>query len=135
MTTVLDVMTRDPRTVAEASTVVEAARVMRDENVGSVPLVEGDRLVGVITDRDIAVRVVAEGRGLETAVADVASRELVTIDPQQEIDEAMRLMAVHQLRRLPVCEEDGRLVGIVAQADLARHEPERAGLVLEDISG
>ena len=82
MTTVLDVMTRDPRTVAEASTVVEAARVMRDENVGSVPLVEGDRLVGVITDRDIAVRVVAEGRGLETAVADVASRELVTIDPQ-----------------------------------------------------
>ncbi|MBV8256639.1 MAG: CBS domain-containing protein [Actinobacteria bacterium] len=135
MTTVLEVMTRDPRTVTEASTVVEAARVMRDENVGSVPLVEGDRLVGVITDRDIAVRVVAEGRGLETAVADVASRELVTIDPQQEIDEAMRLMAVHQLRRLPVCEEDGRLVGIVAQADLARHEPERAGLVLEDISG
>ena len=135
MTTVLDVMTREPRTVTEASTVVEAARVMRDENVGSVPLVEGDRLVGVITDRDIAVRVVAEGRGLETAVADVASRELVTIDPQQEIDEAMRLMAVHQLRRLPVCEEDGRLVGIVAQADLARHEPERAGLVLEDISG
>jgi len=87
---------------------------MRDEDVGSVPVVEGDRLVGMVTDRDIALRVVAEGRGLDTTVADVASRAVVAIDPQQEVEEAMRLMAEHQLRRLPVCEEDGRLVGVVA---------------------
>ena len=133
-----ELMTPDPVFITPNEPVSRAAEIMRDSGIGIVPVVDDAQrmhLIGVITDRDIAVRVVAEGRGLETAVADVASRELVTIDPQQEIDEAMRLMAVHQLRRLPVCEEDGRLVGIVAQADLARHEPERAGLVLEDISG
>ncbi len=135
MAFVYHVMTHDPVTVGETTSVVEAARLMRDENIGSVPVVEGGRLVGVVTDRDLAVRVLAEGRGADTAVAEVASRELVTIDPQQDVDEALRLMAVHQLRRLPVCEEDGRLVGIVAQADLARVEPERTGLVVEDISG
>jgi CBS domain-containing protein len=135
VTGVAEVMSRAPRTVSEASSVVEAARTMRDEDVGGVPVVEGGRLVGMVTDRDIALRVVAEGRGLDTTVADVASREIVTVDPQQDVDEAMRLMAEHRLRRLPVCEEDGRLVGILAQADIARHAPERAGLVVEDISG
>src|SRR5579884_523122 len=134
MTAVNDIMTREPRTVREATSVVEAARVMRDEDVGSVPVVEGDRLVGMVTDRDIALRVVAEGRGLDTTVADVASRAVVAIDPQQEVEEAMRLMAEHQLRRLPVCEEDGRLVGVVAQADVARYAPEQTGRVVEDIS-
>jgi len=135
VTAVHDLMTRDPRTVSEASSVVEAARLMRDEDVGSVPIVEDGRLVGMVTDRDIALRIVAEGRGLDTTVADIASREVVSIDPQQDVDEAMRLMSEHRLRRLPVVEEDGRLVGIVAQADLARHEPERTGRVVEDISG
>lgn len=133
--TVNDVMTRDPRTLTEASPVLEAARVMRDEDVGIVPIVEGDRLVGTITDRDIAIRVVAEGRNADTPVADVASRELVTIDPQQDVEEAMRLMARHQVRRLPVVEEDGRLVGILAQADVAKHAPgESTGEVVERIS-
>jgi CBS domain-containing protein len=133
--TVDEAMTRDPRTVTPQTTIAEAARHMRDDDVGLLPVVEGDRLVGTITDRDIAVRVVAEGRGPDTTVADVASRELVTIDPQQDLDEAMRLMAEHQVRRLPVCEEDGRLVGIVAQADVARHgSDEHAGETVERIS-
>ncbi|MGH3049876.1 MAG: CBS domain-containing protein [Gaiellaceae bacterium] len=81
------------------------------------------------------VRVVADGRGPDTTVADVASRELVTIDPRQDLREAMRLMAEHQVRRLPVCEEDGRLVGIVAQADVARHGSDaHAGETVERIS-
>jgi CBS domain-containing protein len=73
-----------------------------------------------VTDRDIAIRIVAEGKGLETAVGEIASRDLVTIDPQHSLDEAARLMGEHQLRRLPVAEEDGKLVGILAQADIAQ---------------
>jgi CBS domain-containing protein len=133
--TVNEVMTHDPRTVAPETPVSEAARLMRDDDVGIVPVVEGDRLVGTVTDRDIAVRVVAEGRTGITKVGEIASREIVTIDPQQDVDEAMRLMAEHQVRRLPVCEEDGRLVGIVAQADVARHaSEERTGETVERIS-
>jgi CBS domain-containing protein len=75
----------------------------------------------MITDRDIAIRVAAEGKDVQsTTVGDIASRDVVTIDPQQSLDEAARLMAEHQVRRLPVVEEDGRLVGIVAQADVAQ---------------
>jgi len=131
-----DLMTERPRTVSKGASVVEAARVMREEDAGVVPIVDGEKLVGVVTDRDIAVRLVAEGRDPEsTTVDELASRDLVTIDPQQSLDEALRLMAQHQVRRLPVCEEDGRLVGIVAQADVARHaDASRTGEVVEQIS-
>ena len=117
---VRDAMTSDPRTVTAGSYVAEAARVMKDVDTGIVPIVDGDRLVGTITDRDIAIRVVAEGRDPQaTKVDEVATRELVTIDPDQDLDEALRLMAKHQVRRLPVVEEDGRPVGIISQADVA----------------
>ncbi len=131
-----DLMTENPRTVSADQPVVEAARIMRDEDVGLVPIVEGERLVGTVTDRDITIRVVAERRDPEsTSVREVASTDLVTIDPQQELPEALRLMAQHQIRRLPVVEEDGRLVGIVAQADVARHaDEEQVGEVVEQIS-
>jgi CBS domain-containing protein len=131
-----DVMTSNPRTIAADKPVAEAAKLMRDEDVGLAPIVEGDRLVGTLTDRDIAVRVVAEGRDPQsTTVRDVASTDLVTIDPQQDLDEALRLMAQHQVRRLPVVEEDGRLVGVVAQADVARQADDRkTGEVVERIS-
>jgi CBS domain-containing protein len=117
--TIQDAMTSDPTTISSDATVQEAARLMQAENVGSIPIVDGDRLVGTVTDRDIAIRAVAEGKGADTRVGEIASKDLVTIDPQQSLEEAARLMAEHQLRRLPVCEEDGRLVGILAQADLA----------------
>jgi len=131
-----DVMTSNPSSLESASTVIEAARLMRDEDAGIIPIVEGERLVGTVTDRDIAIRVVAEGKQPESVtVGEIASRELVTLDPQQGLDEALRLMARHQVRRLPVVEEDGKLVGIVAQADIAKHASDaQTGDVVEDIS-
>jgi CBS domain-containing protein len=131
-----ELMTSNPRSLERGSTVTEAARLMRDEDAGIIPVVEGEKLVGTVTDRDIAIRVVAEGRSPESVtVGEIASRELVTIDPQQDLDEALRLMARHQVRRLPVVEEDGKLVGIVAQADVAKRASEQqTGEVVEDIS-
>jgi CBS domain-containing protein len=133
---VRDLMTSNPQTVEPDAPVAEAAKLMKQEDVGIVPVVEGDRLVGTLTDRDIAVRVVAEGKDPQsTKVSEIASSDLVTIDPQQDLDEALRLMAQHQVRRLPVVEEDGKLVGIVAQADVARQgKDERTGEVVEQIS-
>jgi len=131
-----DVMTANPRSLEGGSNAIEAARLMREEDTGIIPIVEGDKLIGTVTDRDIAIRVVAEGKDpATTTVGEIASRELVTIDPQQDLDEALRLMARHQVRRLPVVEEDGKLVGIVAQKDIAQHaSDEQTGNVVEDIS-
>ena len=134
--TVREVMTSDPKTTEATEPVAAAAKIMRDEDVGIVPIVEGERLIGTVTDRDIAIRVVAEGKDPKsTTVREIASTQLVTIDPQQELDEALRLMAQHQVRRLPVVEEDGRLVGVVAQADVARAgDDSKTGQVVEEIS-
>jgi CBS domain-containing protein len=134
--TVRESMTSNPCSIDTDKSVAYAAKMMRDEDVGIAPIVEGERLVGVLTDRDIAVRVVAEGRDPEqTKVTEVASRDVVTLDPQQDLDEALRLMARHQVRRLPVVEEDGRLVGVVAQADVAKQADEQqTGEVVEQIS-
>lgn len=134
--TIREVMTMNPETVTRDSSVVDAARIMRDHDTGIVPLVDGDRLVGVVTDRDITVQTVADGRDPNTTtVGEIASGNLVMLDPQQNLDDALHLMAQHQVRRLPVCEEDGRLVGIVAQADVARHaNAKQTGEVVEEIS-
>jgi CBS domain-containing protein len=131
-----DLMTDNPCSIDSEKPVAYAAKMMRDEDVGLAPIVQGDRLVGTLTDRDIAIRVVAEGRDPEsTSVREVASTDLVTIAPEQSLDEALRLMAQHQVRRLPVVEEDGRLVGVLAQADVARHGQDReTGQVVERIS-
>jgi CBS domain-containing protein len=131
-----DAMTSNPSNVEMSSSVVEAARLMKSEDVGSIPVTEGDRLVGIVTDRDIAIRVVAEGKDVQSVtVGEIASKELVTVDPQQDLDEALRLMAKHQVRRLPVVEEDGRLVGILAQADVAQQgDDTKTGQVVEQIS-
>ena len=114
-----DAMTANPTTVEPGTSLKEAAQLMKSEDVGALPVVENGRLTGMITDRDIAIRAVAEGK-LESTVGEIASKDVVSIDPQQSLEEAARLMAQHQIRRLPVCEEDGRLVGIVAQADVAQ---------------
>ena len=129
-------MTSNPRTIEANRPVTEAACLMRDEDVGIAPVVEGDRLVGVVTDRDIVLRVVAEGKSLQsTTVSEIASSDLVTVDPQQDLSEALQLMARHQVRRLPVVEEDGKLVGILAQADVAREADDReTGELVEEIS-
>lgn len=134
--TISEVMTSNPRTIEPSTPIVEATKIMRDDDVGSIPIVEGDQLWGTITDRDVSIRAVAEGRDAQsTTVGEIASRDLVTIDPQQDLDEALRLMAQHQVRRLPVVEEDGRLVGIVAQADIAQiGDDARTGETVQQIS-
>jgi CBS domain-containing protein len=131
-----ELMTSNPCSIDSDKSVAYAAKMMRDEDVGLAPIVDGKRLVGTVTDRDITIRVVAEGKDPEsTRVTEIASTELVTVDPQQDLDEALRLMAKHQVRRLPVVEDDGRLVGIVAQADVARSADDaRTGELVEQIS-
>jgi CBS domain-containing protein len=131
-----DVMTSNPCTIDAEKSVAYAAKMLRDEDVGLAPIVEGGKLIGMLTDRDIAIRVVAEGRDPgQVKVRDVASKQVVTIDPQQDLDEALRIMAKHQVRRLPVVEEDGQLVGVVAQADIAREGDEKkTGKLVEEIS-
>jgi len=119
-TSIQEAMTSNPTTVGPTNTAAEAAQIMKSEDVGSLPIVESDGLLGVITDRDIAIRVVAEGRDPDTTVGEIASKDVVTVGPEQSLEDAARLMAEHQLRRLPVVEEDGRLVGILAQADIAQ---------------
>jgi CBS domain-containing protein len=132
---VRDVMTPAVRTVSPSQSLAEAAEVMKGEDVGSVPVVEEGRLAGILTDRDIVTRAVAERRDPQTVKVDeVASGELVTVEPEQELDEALALMARHQVRRLPVVEE-GRLVGMLAQADVAFEAKEKkVSETVEEIS-
>ena len=132
---VRDAMTADPRSIGASASVVEAARLMREQHIGSLPVTEDERLVGMITDRDITTRVVAESAVPETtSVGDVYSRDLISVGPNNDLEEALQLMARHQVRRLPVV-ENGRLVGIVAQADIALGENEkRTGELVEAIS-
>ena len=131
---VRDAMTEDPRSIGASASVVEAARLMREEHVGSLPITEDKQLVGMITDRDITTRVVAEAADLEvTSVGDVYSRDPISVEPDKDLEEALQLMARHQVRRLPVVEH-GRLVGIVAQADIALREREKTGELVEAIS-
>jgi CBS domain-containing protein len=105
--TVRDAMTVEPRSAEPGLSLAEAARLMKNEDVGSLPVVDDGRLVAMLTDRDIVVRAVAEGVDANTTlVGDVASREPVTIGPEQPLDEALALMARHQVRRLPVVDQE-----------------------------
>jgi CBS domain-containing protein len=134
---VRDAMTGSPRSIGVSASVVEAARLMREEHIGSLPITDDQELVGMITDRDITTRVVAEAADPNTtSVGDVYSRDLVSVEPDKDLEEAVQLMASHQVRRLPVV-ENGRLVGIVAQADIAlnlRENEQRTGELVEAIS-
>ena len=134
---VSEVMTTEVETVQMNSTLEEAASIMKVENVGAIPVVdEDDDLVGIITDRDIVVRCVAEGKDpADTSIEEVLSHELETIEPDVDVEEAARLMADKQIRRLPVC-EDGELVGMVSIGDLAvkASQPESSGAALREIS-
>ena len=132
---VREAMTADLASVEPSATAAEAARLLAERDVGSLPVVEAGRLVGVVTDRDLALRVVAEGRDPNVVrIDEIASRELVTVEPDGKLDEALHLMAKRQVRRLPVV-EDGRLVGILAQADVAAEADARsAGETVEEIS-
>jgi CBS domain-containing protein len=130
--TVEEIMTRDPRTVDSGDTLLDAARTMRDGDIGNVIVMDSGQASGILTDRDIVIRAVAEGRDPEsTSVGDVASSGLETLTPDQSVDDAVKLMRDKDIRRLPVCKH-GRPVGILSLGDLAmEREPQSA---LADIS-
>jgi CBS domain-containing protein len=130
-----EVMTPGPETIQADRPAAEAAKLMQQADAGMIPVLDDGNLLGTVTDRDIAIRLVAEGKDPQaTPVREIASTSVVTIEPDRELDEALKLMAKHQVRRLPVV-EDGRLVGVVAQADVAREGKEKdVGHTVEEIS-
>lgn len=128
---VREIMTADPATVPARAPVSEAARLMREHDIGEVLVTDEGRLSGVLTDRDIAVRIVAEQRPNGTAAADVCSEATLKVAPGDDIDRAVALMREHYVRRLPVV-DDGRLVGVVSLGDLAIERDQRSALA--DIS-
>ena len=134
-TTVKDVMTPGPTSVAGDEPVVEAARRMVADDVGSLPVLREGRLVGMITDRDLVLHVLAKDLDPhKVVVSEICSENPVTVGPDEPLDEALQRMAKDQVRRLPVV-DDGRLVGIIAQADIARvARPESTGRLVEEIS-
>src|ERR1700750_1645667 len=102
---VREAMTANPRSIGRSASVVEAARLMREEHIGSLPITEDEQLLGMLTDRDITVRVVAEAADPKTtSVGDVYSRDLISVESDKDFAEALQLMARHQVRRLPVVE-------------------------------
>lgn len=133
---VKELMTSEPATVGPEATLGEAARLLQEHNCGSLPVVEGGRLMGIVTDRDIVVRAIAAGKDPKTTkVSDVMSKSPATVGPNDTVAKAEQLMAEHQVRRLPVV-EDGHLEGIIVIGQIARGEPEekRTGETLKEIS-
>ena len=130
-----DVMTPNPRTVTPDDTIQSAARIMRDEDTGAVPVVENGRPIGMITDRDIVVRAVADGGQVSRSIRDIVTTGVVCVTPEMSTREANELMSEHQVRRLPVVEND-QIVGIVSLGDLAVKEGKdrRTGDTLQEIS-
>jgi len=130
-----DVMTRDVQTVRPDQTAREAAGFMLSADAGAIPVTDGDRLIGMITDRDIAVRGVAEGRGPETPVRDLMTNDIVAARMDDDTDDVAVRMSEAQVRRLPVVDEQEKLCGIVSVADLTqRGEDDAAEQALEGVS-
>jgi CBS domain-containing protein len=132
---VSEAMTREVEIIDPNAAVGDAARRMRDDNVGALPVGENDRLIGIVTDRDIVVRGVAENRlGGNAAVRDVMSEHVYYCFDDDDLEQAAKIMAEHQVRRLPVLNRNKRLVGIVALADLALTPTEASHEALKGIS-
>jgi signal-transduction protein with cAMP-binding, CBS, and nucleotidyltransferase domain len=119
MATVREVMTVDPVTLSKDSSVIDAARLMKDRDIGDVILVENDRACGIVTDRDLVVRIIAEGRNPASAkVGEFCSEALETVRPDDEVGKAVAVMRERKIRRLPVT-DNGRPVGVISLGDLA----------------
>lgn len=132
---VADVMSRDVRVASPRDTIRDAAKIMADQDVGVLPVGDNDRLVGMLTDRDIAVRAVAKGMGADAKVGDVMSAEVLYCYDDEDLDDVARNMGDVQVRRLPVVNRDKRLVGIVSMGDLARREdPKTVGRTMSQVS-
>jgi len=119
MQKISDVMSSDVQTISPDATIEEAAQEMRDGDFGLVPVAEDEELLGVITDRDIAIRAVAEGKDPSTLVREIMSEEVVWASEDDSVEDAARIMSDHQIRRLPVVDAEQHLVGIVSLGDFA----------------
>ena len=134
-----DIMTRDPVCCAPDDSVKKAAELMKAEDVGPLPVVDPEtrRLVGIVTDRDLVLNVLAAGRDANTTrVADAMTRDPVKMKEEEPLEEALEKMSTYQVRRLPVVDDQDRIIGIIAQADIATRiqDPEVAGEVVQDVS-
>jgi CBS domain-containing protein len=138
--TCANLMTKDPACCVPTDSAARAAKIMKTENVGSIPVCESRhsrKLVGIVTDRDLALHVVAEARDAAgTLVQDVMTREPFTCNPEDDLQKALDAMQSHQVRRIPVIDKSGQLIGIIAQADIATRgsEPEKTAETVEEIS-
>ena len=135
-----DLMTKDPVCCLPESTVADAARLMKRENIGPIPVIENEetrRLVGIVTDRDLALKIVAKGQDAKsTKVEAVMTRQIVTCRAGDDLQMALDAMAEHQLRRIPIVDNDNKIVGIIAQADVATRVnlPEKTAAMVKEIS-
>lgn len=134
------VMTKEPLCCLPGDMVMKAAEMMKSGNIGSLPVIENEqtkKLVGIVTDRDLAIRIVAEGREAKsTRVEEVMTRKVITCHAKDDMQKALDAMSAHQLRRIPVVDEDGCILGIIAQADVATrlNQPEKTATLVKGIS-
>jgi CBS domain-containing protein len=135
-TSVRDVMTARPRCAAPDMPLGQVAQLMETQDVGAIPVLDGEQLVGMITDRDIIVRAIARGKDpRDMPTREISSGELVTVGPDHDLSDALQLMARHQVRRLPVVDDENQLVGVVSQADVALEAKDKSvGEMLAEIS-
>ena len=131
-----EIMTTDVKTVDRDTPIREVAAMMRDADVGSLPVIKNGKLAGIVTDRDIVVRVLADGHEASTAVGDAMTSDVFSVKPDDFVFEAIRLMGDKQVRRIPVVSEDGALAGIIAMADIAleMEDDREIAETLEEIS-
>lgn len=136
----IEVMTKNPIYCLPNDAVAKAAQLMKNENIGPIPVIEDEqtkKLVGIVTDRDLALKVVADGRDPKsTKVEEVMTRKVVTCRPEDDLQKALDAMSEHQLRRIPVVDDDNKLVGIIAQADVATrvNQPQKTAEMVKEIS-
>lgn len=130
-----DIMTMRVTSANPDDTIAYAARLMADEDVGALPVVGDGKVIGMLTDRDIAVRAVAGATSPQSEVRKIMSQDVITCSPDDELDDVLEIMSSEQVRRLPVCESDGKMVGIVALADAAHRDANKAevGEALDEI--
>ncbi len=134
---VSEIMTRNPEAAQVTDSIMDVASMMRDLNVGFMPILDGDTLVGVVTDRDITLRAVAENMDVvDNSIGEIMSSDLQVVSPDTDIDEAARIMEEFQIRRLPVLDENGMLIGVLSLGDIAvrTQNMEQAGEILEEVS-
>jgi CBS domain-containing protein len=131
-----EIMTKNVRTATRDMSLRDVAAMMRDGDMGAVPVVDGGKLIGIVTDRDMVVRVIAEGKDASTLISEAMTTDLFTVSPEDFVFEAIRLMGDKQIRRIPVIDNEGALAGIIAIADVALETEDAREIAetLEEIS-